>query len=195
LAHCDPWWRSNLCQNSAHQTPAAASQPAAPRDPPRARATTCACGCQMKRIGEDVAEKLDYTPACSRWSATSVASGPARSAKPSPGAGGRARHRQGHPHHGAAGPGAGGQVRRPPAAVPPGRHLRRAGLAIPRSTLAQWVGTCGVQLQPLVDALKDEMLSTACCTPTRRRWQMLKPGNGKTHRAYLWAYAPARLKT
>ena len=25
-------------------------------------ATTCTCGCQMKRIGEDVAEKLDYTP-------------------------------------------------------------------------------------------------------------------------------------
>lgn len=24
--------------------------------------TTCACGCPMKRIGEDVAEKLDYTP-------------------------------------------------------------------------------------------------------------------------------------
>jgi transposase len=24
--------------------------------------TACACGCQMKRIGEDVAEKLDYTP-------------------------------------------------------------------------------------------------------------------------------------
>ncbi len=24
--------------------------------------TTCACGCQMQRIGEDVAEKLDYTP-------------------------------------------------------------------------------------------------------------------------------------
>jgi transposase len=24
--------------------------------------TTCACGCQMKRIGEDVAEKLGYTP-------------------------------------------------------------------------------------------------------------------------------------
>ena len=27
--------------------------------------TTCACGCQMKRIGEDVAEKLDYTPGMS----------------------------------------------------------------------------------------------------------------------------------
>ena len=24
--------------------------------------TTCACGCQMKRIGEDVSEKLDYVP-------------------------------------------------------------------------------------------------------------------------------------
>jgi hypothetical protein len=24
--------------------------------------TTCQCGCQMKRIGEDVAEKLDYVP-------------------------------------------------------------------------------------------------------------------------------------
>ena len=28
----------------------------------------------------------------------------------------------------------------------------RAGLAIPRSTLAAWVGQCGVQLQPLVVA-------------------------------------------
>jgi transposase len=24
--------------------------------------TLCACGCQLKRIGEDVSEKLDYTP-------------------------------------------------------------------------------------------------------------------------------------
>lgn len=24
--------------------------------------TTCACGCQMKRIGEDIAENLDYVP-------------------------------------------------------------------------------------------------------------------------------------
>jgi transposase len=24
--------------------------------------TTCACGCALQRIGEDVAEKLDYTP-------------------------------------------------------------------------------------------------------------------------------------
>lgn len=34
----------------------------------------------------------------------------------------------------------------------------RAGLAIPRSTLAQWVGVTGAQLQPLVDALRDVVL-------------------------------------
>lgn len=29
----------------------------------------------------------------------------------------------------------------------------RAGLALPRSTLGEWVGVCGLRLQPLVDAL------------------------------------------
>lgn len=35
----------------------------------------------------------------------------------------------------------------------PEKIFARAGLAIARSTLAQWVGQTGVQLQPLVDAL------------------------------------------
>lgn len=66
----------------------------------------------------------------------------------------------------------------------------RAGLAIPRSTLAQWVGICGVRLQPLVDALKEEMLRHRVLHADETPVAMLKPGNGKTHRAYLWAYAP-----
>jgi transposase len=66
----------------------------------------------------------------------------------------------------------------------------RAGLAIPRSTLAQWVGTCGVRLQPLVDALKTEILRHRVLHGDETPVAMLKPGNGKTHRAYLWAYAP-----
>lgn len=37
--------------------------------------TMCACGCQMQRMGEDVAEKLTTSPASSRWSATCAASG------------------------------------------------------------------------------------------------------------------------
>ncbi|CAM5375048.1 Transposase OS=Stutzerimonas stutzeri OX=316 GN=UIB01_22890 PE=4 SV=1 [Stutzerimonas stutzeri] len=66
----------------------------------------------------------------------------------------------------------------------------RAGLAIPRSTLAQWVGTCGVRLQPLVDALKAEILGQRVLHADETPVQMLKPGKGSTHRAYLWAYAP-----
>jgi hypothetical protein len=50
------------------------------------------------------------------------------------------------------------------------RIFGRAGVEIPRSTLAQWVGICGVQLQPLVDALKTRCSVTRCCMPMRRRW-------------------------
>lgn len=66
----------------------------------------------------------------------------------------------------------------------------RAGLAIPRSTLAHWVGTCGAWLQPLVDALKTEVLGHRVLHGDETPVAVLKPGNGKTHRAYLWAYAP-----
>jgi hypothetical protein len=64
----------------------------------------------------------------------------------------------------------------------------RAGLSIPRSTLAQWVGTCGVRLQALVDALKTEVLGHRVLHGDETPVAMLKPGNGKTHRAYLWSY-------
>lgn len=39
--------------------------------------------------------------------------------------------------------------------------FERAGLALPRSTLAQWVGTCGVKLQPLVELMKTLLLKRA----------------------------------
>ena len=66
----------------------------------------------------------------------------------------------------------------------------RSGYAIPRSTLGAWVGVCGVQLQPLVDALKETMLSYSVLHADETPVAMLKPGTKKTHRAYLWAYAP-----
>jgi hypothetical protein len=46
-----------------------------------------------------------------------------------------------------------------------------------------------VQLQPLVDALKADILTHSVVHADETPVQMLKPGNGKTHRAYLWAYA------
>ena len=66
--------------------------------------------------------------------------------------------------------------------------FERAGLAIARSTLAQWVGECGAQLQPLVDALTAELLRHDVLHADETPVAMLKPGNGKTHRAYLWSY-------
>jgi transposase len=70
----------------------------------------------------------------------------------------------------------------------------RAGLAIARSTLAQWVGSCGVQLQPLVDAMKAELLQQSVLHADETPVAMLDPGAGKTHRAYLWTYCSTGLQ-
>lgn len=66
--------------------------------------------------------------------------------------------------------------------------FERAGHLIARSTLAQWVGECGAQLQPLVQALADELRRHAVLHADETPVAMLKPGNGKTHRAYMWSY-------
>lgn len=68
--------------------------------------------------------------------------------------------------------------------------FERAGYAIARSTLGAWVGACGVQLQPLVDALKQTILGHRVVHADETPVKMLKPGAGRTHRAYLWAYSP-----
>ncbi len=66
--------------------------------------------------------------------------------------------------------------------------FERAGLAIPRSTLAQWVGACGVQLQPLVAALRQALLARSVLHADETPVAMLVPGKGKTHKAYVWTY-------
>ena len=153
--------------------------------------STCRCGCQMKRIGEDVAEKLDYVPGVfsverhirGKWACAqceTIVQAPV------------AAHviDKGIPTTGLL---AQVLVAKYADHQPLYRQeaiFGRAGLAIPRSTLAQWVGTCGVRLQPLVDALKAQMLQHRVLHADETPVQMLKPGNGKTHRAYLWAYAP-----
>ena len=52
-----------------------------------------------------------------------------------------------------------------------------------------------MQLQPLVDALRQQVLQHAVIHADETPVQMLKPASqkdGKTHRAYLWAYTPGR---
>ncbi len=153
--------------------------------------TTCACGCALKRIGEDVAEKLDYHPgvftverhirgkwACAKCQTLVQAPVPAQVID------------KGIPTSGLL---AQVLVAKYADHLPLYRQegiFARTGMSLPRSTLAQWVGVCGVQLQPLVDALKDEILSHSVLHADETPVAMLKPGNKKTHRAYLWAYAP-----
>jgi transposase len=67
--------------------------------------------------------------------------------------------------------------------------FERAGLALPRSTLAQWVGACGVKLQPVVEAMKALLLTRTVLHADETPVPMLKPGLGRTHRAYLWSYS------
>jgi transposase len=55
--------------------------------------------------------------------------------------------------------------------------LQRAGLAIPGSTLAHWVGRCGVQLQSLADALRKALLREAVMHADEMPVAMLKPGD------------------
>jgi len=159
------------------------------------QSTTCKCGCQMVRIGEDVAEKLDYVPgvftverhirgkwACAQCETiTQEPVAPHVIDKGVPTAGLLAQV----------------LVAKYADHLPLYRQeaiFGRAGVAIARSSLAQWVGCCGVQLQPLADALKKEVLAHGVLHADETPVAMLKPGNGKTHRAYLWAYAPGALE-
>jgi transposase len=115
---------------------------------------------QPKRIGEDIAEKLDYQPGvftverhvCGKWECRQCetlvqAPVPAHVIdKGIPTAGLLAQV----------------LVAKYSDHLPLYRQegiFGRAGLAIPASTLAHWIGACGVQLQPLVDTLTDELLA------------------------------------
>jgi transposase len=64
----------------------------------------------------------------------------------------------------------------------------RAGVELPRSTLADWVGACGVALQPLADRLREKLRKQACLHADETPVDTLDPGNGKTRQSYLFAY-------
>ncbi len=150
----------------------------------------CQCGCVLKRIGEDVSEKLDYTPGvftverhirgkwvCDQCETLIQAPVPAQVID------------KGIPTSGLL---AHVMIAKFADHLPLYRQesiFGRAGLVIARSTLAQWVGNCGVQLQPLVDALRDAVLAQHVIHADETPVSMLAPGEKKTHRAYVWAYA------
>jgi transposase len=152
--------------------------------------TRCSCGCDLERIGEDVSEKLDYTPgvftvekhvrgkwvcrSCERLIQEPVPPQVIDKGIPTAGLLAQVLIAKYLDH------------------LPLYRQesiFGRAGLALPRSTLAQWVGACGVRLAPLVEAMKAQLLARPVLHADETPVPMLKPGLGRTHRAYLWSYA------
>ena len=67
----------------------------------------------------------------------------------------------------------------------------REGVQIPKSTMSEWVGQCGVQLQPLVDALKASLLGRDILHADETGVQVFQHQHKKVkaHRGYLWVYA------
>lgn len=155
--------------------------------------THCPCGCALKRIGEDVSEKLDYTPGvftverhirgkwvCDDCETLIQAPVPAQVIDKGIPTAGLLAHVM---------------IAKFADHLPLYRQesiFGRAGLAIPRSTLAQWVGMTGVQLQPLVDALRDVVIGQHVVHADETPVQMLAPGSKKTHRSYVWAYVTSQ---
>lgn len=152
---------------------------------------TCSCGCTMQRIGEDISEKLDYVPGVARVERHIRGKWVCRSCE--------TLVQKPVPAHvidkGIATTGllAHVLVAKYSDHLPLYRQekiFERAGVKIPRSTLAQWVGVCGVRLQPIVDALRTYMLRHDVLHADETPVTMLRPDTGKTtHKAYLWAYA------
>lgn len=157
--------------------------------------TLCKCGCQLKRIGEDVAEKLDYQPGTfsverhirGKWvcdTCETLIQAPV-------------------PAHvidkGMATTNLLAQVLVNKFAdhLPLYRQEQmfdRTGYKLSASTMGSWVGQCGAALQPLVDALRSEILKQGVLhadeTPITMLCakQALKTGSA-SKKAYLWAYA------
>ena len=64
--------------------------------------------------------------------------------------------------------------------------LSRQEIYISRQVLSQWTVKCGLALKPLYDKLKAEVLSSKNLFVDEVPVDMLKPGKGKVHQAYMW---------
>lgn len=156
--------------------------------------TLCKCGCQLKRIGEDIAEKLDYQPGtfsverhirgkwvCDECETLIQAPVPAHVID-----------------KGMATTNLLAQVLVNKFAdhLPLYRQeqmFARTGYKLSASTMGSWVGQCGAALQPIVDALRTEILQQGVLhadeTPITMLNAAAKDKNSTTKKAYLWAYA------
>ena len=152
--------------------------------------TTCGCGQAMVRVGEDVSERLDIIPAefivhrhiRGKWACRCCQTLVQEPVAPQV-------VDRGQPTAGLV---AHTLVSRFVDHVPYYRQEQinaRSGVHTPRSTLASWAGAGGAALTPLYEALREFVLSARVLHADETPVAMLDPGAGKTHKAYVWAYA------
>jgi transposase len=147
------------------------------------------CGGRLDQLGEDVSEMLEYVPArfkvirtvrpklsCTRCDRILQEPAPHRPIE-----------------RGLAGPGLLAHVLVSKYAdhLPLYRQseiYERSGVALERSTLADWVGGTSRTLEPLVDALRKYVLDAKKLHGDDIPVPVLAPGNGKTKTGRFWTY-------
>ena len=147
------------------------------------------CGADMRAIGEDVSEVLDYLPgrfrvirhvrpklACVKCDCIAQASAPSRPIERAlPGAGLLAHI----------------LVSKYADHLPLYRQAEiyaREGVQLERSTMADWVGKSFALLEPLVEALGRYVVATPKLHADDTPVPVLDPGRGKTKTGRLWTY-------
>ena len=152
--------------------------------------TQCSCGCTLRRIGEDLSEKLNFRPAqfykeqhirgkwvCDQCDTLIQEPMPAYVID-----------------KGIATPELLSHVLVSKYAdhLPLYRQrliYQRVGVDLARSTLSEWVGQCGVQLEPLVEALKQIILQQHVIHADETPVTVMQIAEKKPKKGYVWAYA------
>lgn len=154
-----------------------------------ARCQCLECGEQMRRLGEDASEQLDYVPgyfqvirhvrpklfcrACARIEQAPAPSRPLERALPTASLLAQvigAKYADHCPLYRQEG------------------IYRRSGLELPRAMLAQWTRGAADLLDPLVQSLERYVLSAQKLHADDTPVPVLEPGRGRTRTARLWAY-------
>jgi transposase len=148
-----------------------------------------ACSAELKKLGEDVSEVLEWVPAsfkvirhvrpkmcCTKCDVIVQAEAPTRPIA-----------------RGMAGPGLLAHVLVSKYAdhLPLYRQAEiyaREGVELERSTLADWVGSSSKLLEPLNEALRQHVMSASKLHSDDTPVPVLEPGKGRTKTGRLWTY-------
>jgi transposase len=151
---------------------------------------TCpTCGGELRRLGEDVTELLEYVPAsfkvirhvrpkfscrkCESITQAAMPSLPIERGRPGPGLIAHVLVSKYADHL--------------PLYRQSGMY-ERLGIDLERSTLADWVGRSSALLAPLIDALRKDVMASSVLHGDDTPVPVLAPGAGKTKTGRLWTY-------